>query len=193
MNISINEKILDKYSLTLEEFLVLFLCSRECDIEATIKMLIMKGIVDRDIYNNVSAVVSNNTKELVASIIIDSEPAVINKDEEFDALAEKMRELYPAGKKAGSTYYWRDSVPVISRKLKTLVAKFGVQLTEEKVLEATQRYIDSFNGNYTYMQLLKYFILKTDKLTGEIRSELLSYLENAGQEDNNEDWTSSLV
>ena len=153
----------------------------------------MKGIVDRDIYNNVSAVVSDNTKELVASIIIDSEPAVINKDEEFDALAEKMRELFPAGKKAGSTYYWRDSVPVISRKLKTLVAKFGVQLTEEKVLEATQRYIDSFNGNYTYMQLLKYFILKTDRITGEIRSELLSYLENAGQEDNNEDWTSSLV
>ena len=156
-------------------------------------MLIMKGIVDRDIYNTVSAVVSDNTKELIAAIIIDSDPAVINKDEEFDALASKMRELFPAGRKAGSTYYWRDSVPVISRKLKTLVEKFGVQLTEEKVLDATQRYIDSFNGNYTYMQLLKYFILKTDKGTGEIRSELLSYLENEDDDERREDWTSSLV
>lgn len=156
-------------------------------------MLIIKGIVDRDIYSSSRAVVSDNTKDIVASIIIDSEPAVINKDEEFDALAEKMRALYPSGKKAGSTYYWRDSVPVISRKLKTLVAKFGAQLTEEKVLDATQRYIDSFNGNYTFMQLLKYFILKTDKNTGEIRSELLSYLENEDDDERREDWTTSLV
>lgn len=151
------------------------------------------GIVDKDLHNPFSAVVSDNTKDIVASIIIDSDSKVINKDEEFNALADKMRDLYPEGKKPGSTYYWRDSVPVISRKLKTLVAKFGVQLTEEKVLSATRRYIESFNGNYTYMQLLKYFILKTDKVTGDIRSELLSYMENEGQEDNNEDWTSSLV
>lgn len=188
MNISINEDVLNKYHLTLEEFLVLFLCSRECDIEATIKSLTLMGIVDKDLHNPFSAVVSDNTKDIVASIIIDSDSKVINKDEEFNALANKMRDLYPEGKKPGSTYYWRDSVPVISRKLKTLVAKFGVQLTEEKVLSATRRYIESFNGNYTYMQLLKYFILKTDKVTGDIRSELLSYMENEGQDTHNDNW-----
>lgn len=188
MNISINEQILDKYHLTLEEFLVLFLCSRDCDIEATIKSLILMGIVDKDLRNPLSAVVSDNTKEIVASIIIDSDSKVIDKDEEFSALADKMRDLYPDGKKPGSTYYWKDSVPIIARKLKTLVAKFGVQLTEEKVLSATRRYIESFNGNYTYMQLLKYFILKTDKTTGDIRSELLSYMENEGQDTHNDNW-----
>ena len=188
MNISINEQILDKYHLTLEEFLVLFLCSRDCDIEATIKSLILMGIVDKDLHNPFSAVVSDNTKEIVASIIIDSDSKVIDKDEEFSALADKMRDLYPDGKKPGSTYYWKDSVPIIARKLKTLVAKFGVQLTEEKVLSATRRYIESFNGNYTYMQLLKYFILKTDKTTGDIRSELLSYMENEGQDTHNDNW-----
>ena len=188
MNISINEQILDKYHLTLEEFLVLFLCSRDCDIEATIKSLILMGIVDKDLHNPFSAVVSDNTKEIVASIIIDSDSKVIDKDEEFSALADKMRDLYPEGKKPGSTYYWKDSVPIIARKLKTLVAKFGVQLTEEKVLSATRRYIESFNGNYTYMQLLKYFILKTDKTTGDLRSELLSYMENEGQDTHNDNW-----
>lgn len=194
MTISINEKVLDKYNLTLDEFLVLYLCSREVDVEATIQKLIKMGIVDRDIYNKISAVVSNNTKELITSIIIDSDKAVINKDEEFLTLADKMRAIFPEGRKAGTTYYWRDSVQVIAKKLKTLVAKFEIQLTEDIVLDATRRYVESFNGVYTYMQLLKYFILKTDKTTGDIRSELLSYIENAEQDaDNNPDWTSTLV
>ena len=194
MTISINEKVLDKYNLTLDEFLVLYLCSREVNVEATIQKLIKMGIVDRDIYNKISAVVSNNTKELITSIIIDSDKAVINKDEEFLTLADKMRAIFPEGRKAGTTYYWRDSVQVIAKKLKTLVAKFEIQLTEDIVLDATRRYVESFNGVYTYMQLLKYFILKTDKTTGDIRSELLSYIENAEQDaDNNPDWTSTLV
>jgi len=192
MNITVNEKILKKYNLTLEEFLVLYLCSKEIDIEDTIRHLIDMGIVNRDLYNNVSAVVSNNTKELIASIIIDSDKTIIDKDEEFDNLASKMRELYPKGKKPGTTYYWQDSIPIISKKLKTLAAKFKVNLVEEDVLEATQRYINSFNGDYKYMQLLRYFILKTNKDSGETRSELLSYLENT-DEDDGRDWTTSLV
>lgn len=183
MNITINENILKKYSLTLNEFLVLYLCSQEVDIEDTIQDLILMGIVDKDLHNNASAVVSNNTKDLIASIIIDSDKAVVNKDKEFDQLAQKMRELYPEGRKEGTTYYWRDSVPVISRKLKTLVAKFGVKFTEEEALDATRRYIASFNGDYRFMQLLKYFILKTDKTTGDIRSEFLSLLENKDSEE----------
>lgn len=185
MNISINEKILDKYHLTLNEFLVLYLCSQEVNIEDTIKDLILMGIVDKDLKNNTTAVVSDNTKELIASIIVDSDKAVINRDEEFYALAEKMRDLFPDGRKPGTTYYWKDSVPVIARKLKTVVAKFGVQFTEEEALSVTQRYIASFNGDYRFMQLLKYFILKTDRTTGEIRSEFLSLLAN--KEDSEEE------
>ena len=159
MNITINEKILDKYGLTLEEFLVLYLCSKEIDIEGTISNLIDSGIVNRDLYNKVSAVVSNNTKELIASIIIDSDRAVINKDSEFNRLAEKLREIYPKGVKPGTTYLWRDSIPIIARKLKTLVTKFGVTFTEEEAIKVTQRYVNSFGDDKKFMQLLKYFIL----------------------------------
>lgn len=194
MRISIDEKILEKYGLGMEEFLVLFLCSRETNIESSIKVLIDKGLVDRDLYNNISAVVSDNTKELIASIIIDSDKNVIDKDEEFEDLAKEMQKIFPEGRKAGSTYYWRGNVPLIARKLKTLVTKFNVHFTKEEVLRATRNYVEAFNGDYTFMQLLKYFILKTNKTTGEITSELLTYLENAGQEESlSDDWTSSLV
>lgn len=193
MNITINEKVLDKYNLTLEEFLVLYLCSKEVDIESTIQDLINSGIVNRDIYNNVSAVVSNNTKELIASIIIDSDKAVINKDSEFTALAEKLREIYPKGVKPGTTYLWRDSVPIIARKLKTLVTKFNVSFTEEEAIAATQKYVDSFGDDRKFMQLLKYFLLKTDKSTGEVRSDFLAILQNPDAEIVEDNWTSTLV
>lgn len=193
MNITINEKILDKYNLTIPEFLILYLCAKEVDIEQIIQNLINSGIVDRDLNNKISAVVSNNTKELITSVIVESDKAVINKREEFAALAAKLRELYPKGLKPGTTYQWRDSVPIIAKKLETVVAKFGIQFTEEEAINATQRYIDSFNGNYTFMHLLKYFILKRNKDTGDVESEFLSYLENPEETDSKVDWTSSLV
>lgn len=193
MNITIDDKVLKKYNLTLEEFLVLYLCSKEVNIEGTIQDLIDSGIVDKDLYNKISAVVSNNTKELIAAIIIDSDKAVINKDEEFESLAAKMREIYPKGIKPGTTYTWRDSIPIIARKLKTLVSKFNVSFTEEEALTATQKYVDSFNGDTKFMQLLKYFILKTDKNTGDVRSDFLAIIQNPDADINKDDWTATLV
>ena len=188
MNISINDKVLEKYNLSLQDFLVLYLCYEEVNIEDTINSLIDRGIADRDLNSNVTAVISNNTKDLITAIIIDSDKAVISKDEEFNALAEKLRELYPEGKKPGTTYYWRDSVPMIARKLKTLVAKFGAKFTEEEAINATKKYIDSFNGDYRYMHLLKYFLLKLDKESGDMKSEFLSILQNKDTEHLGENW-----
>lgn len=188
MNISINDKVLEKYNLSLQDFLVLYLCYEEVNIEDTINSLIDRGIADRDLNSNVTAVISNNTKDLITAIIIDSDKAVISKDEEFNALAEKLRELYPEGKKPGTTYYWRDSVPMIARKLKTLVAKFGAKFTEEEAINATKKYVDSFNGDYRYMHLLKYFLLKLDKESGDMKSEFLSILQNKDTEHLGENW-----
>ena len=192
MNITINSSVLQKYNLSIKEFLVLYLCFLETDIEKTINSLVDKKVADKNLYNNIDLVLSDNTKELIATILVESDKAVVNNQEKFNQLAEKMRELYPAGKKPGTTYYWKDSVPIIARKLETLVSKFNVNFTEEEVLNATKRYIDSFNGDYRYMQLLKYFILKTDKTTGEVRSELLAFLANEDEEDS-ADWTTNLV
>lgn len=192
MNVTINSSVLQKYNLSIKEFLVLYLCFLETDIEKTINSLVEKKIADKNLYNNIDLILSDNTKELIATILVESDKAVVNNQEKFNQLAEKMRELYPAGKKPGTTYYWKDSVPIIARKLETLVSKFNVNFTEEEVLNATKRYIDSFNGDYRYMQLLKYFILKTDRTTGEVRSELLAFLANEDDEDS-ADWTTNLV
>ena len=129
--------------------------------------------------------------ELVESIFLNSEfkgDKGIDTDR-YDELADKLRELYPKGRKEGTSYLWRDSHAKIANKLRTLVKKYNFKFTDEQAISATKRYIDSFNGNYNYMQLLKYFILKKDKDTGEENSQLMSYIENEDCTDAaNDDW-----
>lgn len=129
--------------------------------------------------------------ELVESIFLNSEfkgDKGVDTDR-YDELADKLRELYPKGRKEGTSYLWRDSHAKIANKLRTLVKKYNFKFTDEQAINATKRYIESFNGNYSYMQLLKYFILKKDKDTGEENSQLMSYIENEDCTDaGNDDW-----
>ena len=104
--------------------------------------------------------------------------SISTTEEELCELADKLRALYPSGRKEGTAYMWRDSTKTIAKKLLTLKAKYNAVFTDEQAIEATKKYVETFNGNYAYMQLLKYFILKKDLIKGEETSQLLSYIEN---------------
>ena len=69
-------------------------------------------------------------------------------------------------------------------------------LADEQIVQAAEKYVQGFNGDYQYMKLLKYFILKEKVGAGgdvEGESDLINYIENAGQEDTlSNDWTSTL-
>lgn len=192
MRYTIDDAILSKYNLTEEEFIALVVSFRDLDIQRGNDNLIAKGIADRNIYDKTKIVLSNNTKNMIGSIIVDSDKETINREEEFLDVAQSLRELYPKGKKPGTTYMWKDSNTIIAQKLKTLVVKFGYKFTKEQAIEATRRYIESFRGDYRYMQLLKYFILKTDRSTGEIRSDFMSYIDNENQGEVNSNWLSEI-
>lgn len=197
MKLTIDQTILDKNNLTIEEFLVLFLSAREVDIGAISQSLVAKGLADKDLFSSGKLVISDKVKDLISTISIDSDKNVIDKDSEFTELATELREIYPAGRKDGTTYMWRGTTAEVAKKLKTLVVKYGYTLDREKVVKATKDYISSFNGNYRYMQLLKYFILKSVKDADgntEVKSELMSLIENSGQIDTQkDDWMSTMV
>lgn len=179
--VSINKDVLEKNNLSMDEFLVLLLTYNKANIQEVKRSLVEKGLADFSVFDE-DLIISSTTKDLITSITIDSDVKVLSKDKEFRELADKLKELFPKGKKAGTTYMWRDSTAVIARKLKTLVVKYDYQFTEEQAIKATKAYVESFNGDYTYMQLLKYFILKSLP-DGEIKSDFMSYIENEGQED----------
>lgn len=197
MKLTIDQTVLDKNGLTLEEFLVLYLGAKDVDIESVSQSLIAKGLADKDLFSNGRIVISDKVKDLVSTISIDSDKNVIDKDSEFTELATELREIYPAGRKDGTTYMWRGTTAEVAKKLKTLVVKYGFTINKEDVIKATKEYVSSFNGNYRYMQLLKYFILKSVKDADgnvDVKSELMSIIENSGQLDSQrEDWVSDMV
>ena len=197
MKLTIDQTILDKNGLTLEEFLVLFLGAKDVDIESVSQSLIAKGLADKDLFSNGRIVVSDKVKDLISTISIDSDKNVIDKDSEFTELATELREIYPAGRKDGTTYMWRGTTAEVAKKLKTLVVKYGYTINREDVLKATKEYVNSFNGNYRYMQLLKYFILKSVRDADgnvDIKSELMSLIENSDQIDaQRDDWISNMI
>lgn len=197
MKITVDQTILDKYDLSMEEFLLLYLGAKGTDIDKCTESLLSKGLANKNLFSKGNIIVSEEIKELLTTIVIDSHENVINKDEEYLELANKLRELYPSGRKEGTTYMWRGTTAEIAKKLKTLVVKYNFNFTEEQAIKATQSYINSFNGNYRTMRLLKYFILKSEKDADDnvnIVSEFMSLIENEGQIDSlKDDWMSTMI
>ncbi len=184
-----------------EAFLLLAICNKErvMPTEDVLNDMWNKGLLLKDVatdLNPTGYTMNIGGAQKLSDILIDSEyQNEKTKNKRFEALAEKLRDLYPEGRKEGTNYYWRDSVKVIARKLKALDKKFGSNFSDEDAINATKRYIESFNGNYTYMQLLKYFIMKNTIKNGEVEenSQLLSYIENKDQiNDTNSDWTAQI-
>lgn len=128
----------------------------------------------------------------VDSILEDSSNKKVD-DSRYLTLASKLIELYPKGKKPGTNYMWRDSQTIIAKRLKNLFVKNNVKATDEQVVSATERYVNSYKNDNRYMQLLKYFISKKTLIDGNIEenSQLLSYLENT-DDSLPIDWTTDL-
>lgn len=117
-----------------------------------------------------------------------------NKDRYIE-LANKLRDLYPKGRKEGTNLQWRDSAVIISTRLKAIVKKYDAKFTDEQAINATKKYIESFNGNFRFMQVLKYFIVKNKVVGGSVEqeSQLLSYISNEGDDNTeNNDWSAEL-
>ena len=75
--------------------------------------------------------------------------------------------------------------------------------TDKEIIDATKSYVNSFNGDYRYMQLLKYFIWKNKVTGGELvdgrmvgevekQSQLAAYLEDTEETQIATDWDTEL-
>lgn len=139
-----------------------------------------------------STVTLSNTGEYVTDTLLAGSKTAGDSEDRYINLANKLRGLFPAGKKSGYAYTWRDSPSCIADRLRKFTAKYG-DYSDEDIVAATKKYVDSFNGDYKYMQLLKYFIWK-NKTTGEeiVRGRIVGEVERQSQlaawlEDNEEE------
>lgn len=151
-------------------------------------------IKDRDVYR-----ITQHWSDVLDEIISDSSGNVEKSDEQLLELAKQMRDLYPQGKMKDrygrpTPYYYRCNNSEVVKKLKKFFTIFG-NVEDEDILDATRRYVASFQGNYSGMRLIKYFILKDDVRQGEDGnhveqiSDLATFLENKdSEEDSNDSW-----
>ena len=196
MKFVIEPSVLKKYDISIEEFLVLFINKLDIDIKECYKKLIDRELAYKDMFSDTKLVLSKEMSELLDNMVIESDASVLNRDEEFISLAKELQKEFPKGKKPGTTYPWRGNVAEIVKKLKTLVVKYQCQFTKEQAIEATKKYVESFNGNYTKMRLLKYFLLKNTLDSDNnviINSDFMTGIENLNSdEETNQDWTVTL-
>lgn len=198
-NICISKVGCKANNTSMEEIFVLLLFLNKVDIASTKESLIDKGYIATD-YDKVSKPsgfrVTAKGAELINKVIIDSEKYNSTDEDSLLALAKELKELFPKGKKPGTNYYWTEGAPLIVRRLKLFFKKYS-KYPNEDIVKATKAYVSSFNGDYTWMRLLKYFILKESKnALGEVESasDLLNYLENKDQINiNSNDWLDRVI
>lgn len=209
MRITIDSEVCAQNDISLEAVLYLLSLTLNKPItQKTIKEAWNKGaiLVHETAPNGdiLSVTIEKQGKELVDTVLTESTfattPTSEEREDRYLKLADALREIYPKGRKEGTAYMWRDSRAVIAKRLKSLAEGLakenGISFTDEQAINATRKYVESFNGDYKFMQLLKYFIWKSsDENIRDKNSQLLSYIENEGQDDTttNRDWTTELV
>ena len=198
MTIHLSKEGCHKNNISIAEALLMLAVNNNADLDIAHNELIKKGYMtaDRnDLFQQTGWRLTKKGIEVIDSVIIDSDEKV-SPETRLTALAQALKDIYPKGKKDGTNYYWADGVAIIVRRLKLFFKKYGDIYTDKQIIQATEKYVKGFNGNYRYMRLLKYFILKEKvDVAGDIDgdSELISYIENAGQEESlRDDWTSTL-
>lgn len=198
MTISLNKEACSNNGITLGEALLMLAIANKADLKEAEQALISKGFITaerNELFQPIGWVLTRKGANVIDSVVIDSDKQQEPQDR-LNSLATRLKEIFPKGKKDGTNYYWAEGVALIVRRLKLFFKKYGNDFTDEQIIQATEKYVQGFNGNYQYMRLLKYFIFKEKVGAGgevEGDSELISYIENAGQEEDlRNDWTSTL-
>ena len=196
MDININEEICKKYGLDVSEVLAVLLIKTCNNIPKLFSILEEKEIVVKDILQGY--MITQKWDDTVSTILLDSDVKAPPSDR-IESLAIQLMEVFPKQKKVGTCHYFRGNKKDIILRLKKFFKLYG-KYTDEQIVTAAKKYVESFNGDYSYMRILKYFIWKDevkinsegDRYVDEV-SDLANWIENAGQEENlRDDWTSSL-
>lgn len=198
MKIVLSREGCNKNNVSIGEILMLLAYYNKVELEEAHKLLIEKGYITAErnnLFQEKGWRVTRKGSELLDSVVLDSESSE-KSDKDILILAGKLKEVFPAGKKDGTSNYWAEGKALIAKRLKAFFKKYGTGYTDEQIINAAKKYVEGFNGDYQFMRTLKYFIFKDRDIAGEreYTSDLLNYIENAGQEDTlKDDWNTELI
>lgn len=195
MKYVIDEEVARKHNLSITELMLLAAIQQCSQPIKLIVELFEKGClveVEGNYY------VTQHWSDEMASVLLESDETVPKQDRVL-TLVQKMKEYFPKGLKVGSAA-WRGNDRELSLRMKKFFKLYGNKWSDEQILAATKEYVESFNGDYRFMQILKYFILKSKKIETEEgtfvedTSALASFLEKGEQGvEVKQDWTQTVI
>lgn len=201
MKIIIDEDACKKVRLSVPETLMILLVKTGVDIKELIKTMKDKQmlVVENTLMGS-SLLVTQRWNDLCESAILSADNTIPQGDR-LNNLAKSLINIFPEGKKAGTSQYWRSNIRDVTLKLQKFFKLYGSKYTDEQIISCAQRYVSSFKGDYRYMRVLKYFICKNEKKVDsegigyiEEVSDLAAYIENADHEqESREEWEATLV
>lgn len=198
MNYVINEDICKKKGMDLPSLLAVLLVKTGVNITELFNDLVNRKVLVKDMFSE-GFLVTQRWDSVCSDILLSADKSVPS-DKRLIPLIESLMEIFPYGKKEGTSLYWRGNKKDNRERLQKFFKLYGNKYSDEQILQAAKKYVESFNGQYAYMRTLKYFIWKDErKINNEGKayieevSDLASYIENAGQEENlRNDWTSTI-
>ena len=179
MKYCIEESVAKRHHLSINELLGLMLFKNGCNPQQLINRMLERELIVQDMFGNYQ--LTMHWDDELQKVLLESD-AEVPKDNDLNYLVGQLREIFPKGIKTGSAA-WRGNKREITLRLQKFF-KIYDKYTDEEIISATKKYVESFNGNYTYMRILKYFILKDEVKVGEEGryveqvSELANFLEN---------------
>lgn len=201
MKFTIDEDACKKVNLSIPEALMILIVKTGVNLSELLKTMKEKQmLVEEHTLMGNSLLVTQRWNDLCESALLSADDT-IPKGDRLNKLAKALMEIFPEGKKDGTSQYWRGNTRDVTLKLQKFFKLYGNKYTDEQIISATQRYVTSHNGSYQYMRVLKYFICKNEKKADsegvgyvEEVSDLAAYIENAGHEETlKDDWMSTMV
>ena len=194
MKYVIDTDVCAREQISLPIVLSVMLVQSGADLEELKEELFAKEVLVRK-DNNI--LVTEAWADKISRILLLSDQEV-PCESRLDNLAIRLMDIFPKGKKEGTSVYFKGNKKDNKLRLQKFFKLYGNTYTDEQIVEAAKRYVESFNGNYSYMRALKYFIWKDEKKTDregkvyvEEVSDLATYIENEGDSQNKE-WELSL-
>lgn len=201
MKLTIDEDACKKVKLSLPEVLMITLVKTGVNIETLLKQMKEKQIlVEEHTLLGTNLLVTQRWSDLSDKALLSADKSVPD-NKRLENLAKALMEVFPAGKKEGTSQYWRGNLRDNALRLAKFFKLYGDKYTDEQMIEAAKNYVSSHNGKYQYMRVLKYFIWKDARKVNsegegyiEEVSDLAAFIENAKDEKNlKDDWMSTMV
>lgn len=168
-----------EHKMTFKEVLVALVAKEGVNITEMLENLVNRGILKKTA--NSYSLNPEFSKEIDSIIRKSGGLADYTK---FMTLADKMKECFPEGRHPlGNHSFYRSGRVEVAKALANFTEIFG-KYTDDEILEATKRYIASFNGNYEKCAILKNFIYVDKDVIGQSKkctiegSRLAEFLEN---------------